>query len=128
MINSTGVLEALRTLGEVQWARMAVGQDPLDALFRPPMISWRYVEPLDWVRKEIPLIVRKFKGNVAWMADLSAKNWVVMPERVHREFAEAEEGYVDVLADIKRSDQDFCVRATEDLCVLLGEIKELRER
>ncbi|WP_089104666.1 hypothetical protein [Streptomyces hyaluromycini] len=124
MIDSADVLHALRVRGTVQWFRMSVGRDPLDALVRPPMIAWRYVDPQDQVRDDLQRIVAAFEGDVEWVVDFSARNWVIMPQRLSREFAQAAEGYVGVLTDLKCADQEFCIRATADLGALLERIRE----
>ncbi|MEV1245957.1 hypothetical protein ACIBO2_45925 [Nonomuraea sp. NPDC050022] len=125
MIDSTDVLDALRAHGTVQWARISIGRDPLDSLVRVPMISWRYADRRDFLRERILLAVGSFTGNVEWRAELSGKNWVLLPERLDREFKRAPAGYTGVLSDLKHSDQTFCLRATEDLEILLDKIKRI---
>jgi hypothetical protein len=127
VISSADVLQALRAHGVVQWARISVGRDPLDSLVRPPMISWRYVEPRTRVGAGIASVVREFKGNVEWVIDLSGRNWVLIPKRLQEEFSGAPEGYVRVLSNVKNSDQEFCIRATEDLMDLMGRVNSFEE-
>ena len=126
VIDSTYVLKALAAHGVVQWARISVGRDPQDSLARPPMVSWRYVEPRAQMGELIASMVRSFEGNVEWAMNLSGRNWTILPKRLQQEFAGAAEGYTGVLSDMKSSDQDFCIRATCDLRDLMDRLKELR--
>ncbi|MFD9007427.1 hypothetical protein ACFV0T_42005 [Streptomyces sp. NPDC059582] len=120
------MLRALGAQGVVQWARVSAGPDPLDSLVRPPMIAWRYVNAEPGLGAGITSVVESFQGNVEWVVDLSGKNWVIMPRRLRDAFAAASEGDTGVLADLKKSDQEFCVRATADLGVLTGRIARIQ--
>ena len=126
VIDSTYVLQALAAHGVVQWARVSVGIDPLDSLVRPPLVSWRYVEPGARMGEQIASMVGSFRGNFAWVMNLSGRNWAIMPKRLQEEFADAAVGYAGVLSDIKSSDQDFCIRANYDLRDLMDRLKELQ--
>lgn len=112
----------------IAWFRLSVGVDPLDSLVRPPLIVWRYADPQDWVRLAIPPTVGAFEGNVEWVADVSAKNWYFALRRVRDELSRAAPGYPGVLSDIRHGDQDFCIRATEDLEILLVSTRERFEQ
>ncbi|MFC9629942.1 hypothetical protein ACFTY8_11710 [Streptomyces mirabilis] len=127
MIGSAEVLQALRAHGTIAWFRISAGVDPLDSLVRPPLVVWRYADPQDWVRLAIPPTVETFEGNVGWLADVSAKNWYFEPRRVRDELSRAAPGYPGVLSDLKRGDQDFCIRATQDLELLLARIERLHD-
>ncbi|MFJ9902303.1 hypothetical protein ACIRVK_05260 [Streptomyces sp. NPDC101152] len=87
------------------------------------MVVWRYSDPQDRVRDDFQRIVAEFDGDVEWAVDLSAENWVIMTQRLRREFARAAKGYVGVLSDLKNSDQEFCLQATADLSKLLQKIR-----
>jgi hypothetical protein len=119
------VLRALRAHGTIAWFRISAGVDPLDSLVRPPWVVWRYADPQDRVRLAIPPAVETFEGNVEWVADVSAKNWYFEPRRVRDELSGP--GYPGVLSDLKHGDQDFCIRATQDLELLLARIERLHD-
>ncbi|MCX5092443.1 hypothetical protein OOK36_26905 [Streptomyces sp. NBC_00365] len=127
MIGSAEVLRALRAHGTIAWFRISAGVDPLDSLVRPPWVVWRYADPQDRVRLAIPPAVETFEGNVEWVADVSAENWYLEPRRVRDELSGAAPGYPGVLSDLKHGDQDFCIRATQDLELLLARIERLHD-
>lgn len=87
------------------------------------MVVWRYSDPQDRVRDVFQRILAEFDGDVEWVADLSAENWVIMTQRLRREFTRAAQGYVGVLSDLKNADQGFCIQATADLGNLLQIIR-----
>ncbi|MGW5705534.1 hypothetical protein [Amycolatopsis japonica] len=125
MIEARDVADALSVHGVIGWYRIAVGRSVLSGLVSPPMIVWRYLEPSAAVRRGISECVEGFSGAVEWVFNCEHRNWTLMPAKVRDAYAKADPTYVNVLADLAASDQDFCLAADADLVLLLNSIKSI---
>jgi hypothetical protein len=88
------------------------------------MITWRHADPEDRLRDDLQRVVTEFEGDVEWVMGVSARNRVVVPCRLADAFAQDAPRYVGFLADLEKSDQEFCIRATADPGILPERVRE----
>lgn len=124
MANSEDALRVMRLFGDVEWARISLGVDPVDQLVRPPLIVWRYGSPSGELAALFEELVSAFRGEEEWVFDASAKNWMLVPRRIHDE-CERNPSLTspEVMLTLKRGDQAFCRRSTRDAKELLERIE-----
>lgn len=91
------------------------------------MLVWRYADPSDEMRVLIDSTVKSFHREIEWFSDLSGKNWILEPYRLHAGFAAAPEGYIGVLGDFKVKDQGFCVAATREMESLISKLESMAQ-
>lgn len=128
MIDSEEVLRILRLLGIVEWGRFSVGVDPIDGLYKPPMIAWRYATPNPELARTIGEAISALDGSVEWDFDYGQKNWTIMPISLKRSFERhASDSYTGVLTDFKRSNQAFCESANAELVALLLKLQAVTD-
>lgn len=69
------ILEVLRALDEIEWARCVGGDEPL----RPPFIAWRFKTPSADAEARIVKAVRTYSGATEWTIKKGERNWVIEP-------------------------------------------------
>jgi hypothetical protein len=126
MMTSGEVLRILNLFDTVEWGRFSVGRHPLDGLYQPPMMAWRFSSPEAWVGGAIAAAVQSMNDPVKWRGDFTKNNWSVMPERLHEGFrAHATESHIGVMTDLKVTDQGFCELANLDFERLMHKLERV---
>ncbi len=97
---------------------LSAGVDPLDCLVRPPLVVWRYADPQDgyaWRSRRPSRRSRETSGGSRTLRPRAGASSHGGCGRTLRSCS----ADLGVLSDLKHEDQDFCIRATRDLELLL---------
>jgi hypothetical protein len=101
------VLDVLALLGELEWARVVGGDEPL----RPPFVIWRFKQPDADTEVSLTRAVHAYSGAVEWAISKGERNWVIAPTGFS---AYATNFRVDVEA-IKRFGSEFPLQTRQAL-------------
>ncbi|MFG1956579.1 hypothetical protein [Nonomuraea sp. NPDC049028] len=75
------IMALLGLVGEVEWARIAVGPT-LDGKPRPPLLVWRFKQGDKPLEEQLALAVNAFRGRVGWLLERTDRNWFLIPKQV----------------------------------------------
>ncbi|MFF5502828.1 hypothetical protein [Streptomyces roseolus] len=117
--------EALSRLGELRWIRLSGGPHPLYGYQQVPFLGWRFTDPHDEKLRTIEGARRATPTRYEWRIDTSRKNWILAPSRLLGKTGEhaASPEFTERMSQLMR-DQDFCVRALEDLDAILRALRK----
>lgn len=119
-LHRESVLQVLRMVGDVDWARLAIGDGSNPAA---PLVVWRYRDEPEWAAAILTSAVNTYRGQVPWVIEKPGRNWVLWPEREKHDFARGEwRTDSDYFAELTKRDPAFCSRALEDLADLLEHV------
>jgi hypothetical protein len=118
-------MSLLGLMGEVEWARFAVGPTR-EGKPRPPLLVWRFKVENESLEERLADAVHSFSGRVEWLLDESTRNRVLMP----REVSEALGPWrtdSEVLLHLAETRPKYSRDSMEDLNDLLDHIEQALE-
>lgn len=118
------IMRLLRRVGEVEWARVAVGP-ALDGSPRPPLVVWRFKPGHESGEAKLAASIGAFHGAVDWLLDHSSRNWSLQPRRVAEAFWE--DGWrvdAELFLHFSRHDPGFSRRSMDDFEDLVTYLEE----
>jgi hypothetical protein len=122
-LNLWGVLEPLSTWGEIVWAKGSGGRHPLNGLWQPSYVVWRYSDPRDEARRFIRRTLGEDPGTALWEFDDAHRNWVIAPRRVLRATDPDGSWHPGSVMD----NQDFCASANAEFFDVMGRLRAPHE-
>ncbi|MFD8990043.1 hypothetical protein [Streptomyces goshikiensis] len=112
---------ALERFAPVVWLRSISEIDHTTGLVQLPSLGWRFSEPHPELREMFTSVVRDAPQNIAWAFE-ERKNSVIVPARLIAEGKPGGEDFGDLRRAISKSDQEFCVAASEDIELIIQAI------
>jgi hypothetical protein len=103
----------------MEWYRFSGGTGD-NGRFVPPLIVWRYKEPVPELEERLSGTIEKYHGRVDWFFGRPGRNWVLAPRRVLD--VQRERSLPTDRAAIKllmAEDQPFCELAVQDFLQLM---------
>ncbi|MDX2290708.1 MULTISPECIES: hypothetical protein [Streptomyces] len=112
--------EALSRFGELRWIRLSGGRHPLYGYQQVPFLGWRFTQPDEERLRAIEDARKATPTRYEWRIDTSRRNWILAPSRLLGEVGEhAASPEFDERVNQLMQDQEFCLRALEDLDAIL---------
>ncbi|WP_158822241.1 hypothetical protein [Streptomyces sp. NRRL F-5727] len=117
--------KALGRFGELQWIRVSGEQHPLYGYPQVPFLGWRFAEPDEGKLCGIENALQTTPTQYEWRIDTSRRNWLLAPSRLFggADGSAASPEFDERVNQLMR-DQDFCLRALEDLNAILRTLAE----
>ncbi|MFH9956988.1 hypothetical protein ACH4Q7_15970 [Streptomyces roseolus] len=117
--------EALSRFGELRWIRLSGGRHPIYGYQQVPFLGWRFAEPDEEKLRTVEDARTATPTRYEWRIDTSRRNWILAPSRLLGEAGEhaASPEFDERVSQLMR-DQEFCVRALEDLDAILRTLRK----
>ncbi|MGI5221713.1 hypothetical protein [Nocardia sp. CA-290969] len=116
MMRPIDFLAQLRRFGSLEWYRHGGGAGD-DDRFTPPLVVWRFAEPLPVsFAEDLRRIVEDERREIDWLFDTTRRNWVLVPSHVMEEKGRHQFATEAQAADlIVRNEPEYCRRSVRDL-------------
>ena len=118
---SESVMQVLEMVGEIEWARLALGDGVTPAA---PLVVWRYRAEPDWAAATLLSAIETYRGQLRWVLEKPGRNWVRWPEEAKRVFERGNwRTDSEFLSFLRVGKPAFCSRALGDLVTLLEHVE-----
>ncbi|MGW4687532.1 hypothetical protein ACWEPM_21895 [Streptomyces sp. NPDC004244] len=111
---------ALERFAPVAWIR-STSEIGITGLVQAPSLGWRFSEPHPELKEMFASVVRDAPQNISWFFG-ERGNSLIVPSRLVDEAGPDGEGYGDLRTAISKSDQEFCIAASQDIELIIQAI------